>query len=105
MSDAFLLGTFKFYTVKRLPRVGMRSISTLGGSSGKWPNPDISLPSEIHAGSVLAYVTKRIAAITRPRALVVLRFLLNNPPKDGLFLAKLHNPLSYKLLYPFSRDR
>ena len=33
--------------------------------------------SEIRAGSVLAYVTKRIAAITPPRALVVLRFLLN----------------------------
>ena len=27
------------------------------------------------------------------------------PPKDGLFLAKLHNPLSYKYLYPFSRNR
>ena len=33
--------------------------------------------NEIRAGSVLAHVTKRIAAITRPRALVVLRFLLN----------------------------
>ena len=33
--------------------------------------------SEIRGGSVLAYVTKRIAAITPPRALVVLRFLLN----------------------------
>ena len=58
-------------------------------------NPDISLPSEcdilqfekrcearqneIRDGSVLAYVTKRIAATTPPRALVVLRLLLNNP--------------------------
>ena len=33
--------------------------------------------NEIRDGSVLAYVTKRIAAITPPRALVVLRFLLN----------------------------
>ena len=33
--------------------------------------------NEIRAGSVLAHVTKRIAAITPPRALVVLRFLLN----------------------------
>ena len=33
--------------------------------------------NEIRAGSVLAYVTKRIAAITPPRALLVLRFLLN----------------------------
>ena len=31
----------------------------------------------IRDGSVLAHVTKRIAAITPPRALVVLRFLLN----------------------------
>ena len=34
--------------------------------------------NEIRAGSVLAHVTKRIAAITPPRALVVLRFLLNS---------------------------
>ena len=27
------------------------------------------------------------------------------PPKDDLFLAKLHNPLSYIHLYPFSRNR
>ena len=33
--------------------------------------------NEIRDGSVLAHVTKRIAAITSPRALVVLRFLLN----------------------------
>ena len=41
--------------------------------------------SEIRAGSVLAYVTKRIAAITPPRALVVLRFLLNNPQRTVCF--------------------
>ena len=34
--------------------------------------------NEIRDGSVLAHVTKRIAAITPPRVLVVLRFLLNN---------------------------
>ena len=33
--------------------------------------------NEIRDGSVLAHVTKRVAAITPPRALVVLRFLLN----------------------------
>ena len=33
--------------------------------------------NEIRDGSVLAHVTKWIAAITPPRALVVLRFLLN----------------------------
>ena len=33
--------------------------------------------NEIRDGSVLAHVTKRIAAITPPRALVVLRFLLD----------------------------
>ena len=27
------------------------------------------------------------------------------PPKYSLFLAKLHNPLSYIHLYPFSRNR
>ena len=41
--------------------------------------------SEIRGGSVLAYVTKRIAAITPPRALVVLRFLLNNPQRTVCF--------------------
>ena len=34
--------------------------------------------NEIRDGSVLAHVTKRIAAITLPRTLVVLRFLLNS---------------------------
>ena len=34
--------------------------------------------NEIREGSVLAHVTKRITAITPPRALVVLRFLLNS---------------------------
>ena len=41
--------------------------------------------SETRAGSVLAYVTKRITAITPPRALVVLRFLLNNPKIRSVF--------------------
>ena len=41
--------------------------------------------SEIRAGSVLAHVTKRIAAITRPRALVVLRFLLNSTEETDCF--------------------
>ena len=41
--------------------------------------------SEIRAGSVLAYVIKRIAAKTPPRALVVLRFLPNNPQRAFRF--------------------
>ena len=41
--------------------------------------------NEIRDGSVLAHVTKRIAAITPPRALVVLRFLLNNPQRTVCF--------------------
>ena len=41
--------------------------------------------SEIRAGSVLAHVTKRIAAITPPRALVVLRFLLNTTEETHCF--------------------
>ena len=42
--------------------------------------------SEIRDGSVLAHVTKRIAAITPPRALVVLRFLLNTTEETDCFL-------------------
>ena len=34
---------------------------------------------------IRAYVTKRIAVITPPRALVVLRFLLNNPQETVCF--------------------
>ena len=41
--------------------------------------------SEIRAGSVLVHVTKRIAAITPPRALVVLRFLLNTTEETDCF--------------------
>ena len=41
--------------------------------------------NEIRDGSALAYVTKRIAAITPPRALVILRFLLNNPQRTVCF--------------------
>ena len=54
--------------------------------------------SEIRAGSVLAHVTKRIAAITPPRALVVLRFLLNKPQNTLCFRPKLttcSHPNSY----------
>ena len=47
--------------------------------------------SEIRARSVLAYVTKRIAAITPPRALVVLRFLLNTTKATHRFLL---NPIT-----------
>ena len=61
--------------------------------------------SEIRAGSVLAHVTKRVAVITPPRALVVLRFLLNNPPKYALYSAETYNLFSSQLLYPFSRNR
>ena len=54
--------------------------------------------NEIRDGSVLAHVTKRIAAITRPRALVVLRFLLNNPQNTLCIRPKLttrSHPNSY----------
>ena len=53
--------------------------------------------SEIRAGSVLAHVTKRIAAITPPRALVVLRFLLNTSEETDCFL---QNPTT--LFYPIN---
>ena len=54
--------------------------------------------SKIRAGSVLAHVTKRVAAITPPRALVVLRFLLNNPQNTLCIRPKLttcSHPNSY----------
>ena len=41
--------------------------------------------SEIRAGSVLAYVTERTAVITPPRALVVLKFLLNDSQEQAVF--------------------
>ena len=44
--------------------------------------------SKIREGSVLEHVTKRIAVITPHRALVVLRFLLNNPRKTLRFRLK-----------------
>ena len=45
--------------------------------------------NEIRDGSVLAHVIKRVAAITPPRALVVLRFLLNNPQNTLCIRPKL----------------
>ena len=45
--------------------------------------------SKARAGSVLEHVTKRVAAITPPRALVVLRFLLDNPKNTLRFRTKL----------------
>ena len=45
--------------------------------SHKFEKRCVARQNEIRVGSVLAHVTKRIAAITPPRALVVLRFLLN----------------------------
>ena len=45
--------------------------------------------SKTRDGSVLKHVTKRVAAITPPRALVVLRFLLNNPQDTLCFRPKL----------------
>ena len=56
--------------------------------------------SKIRDGSVLAHVTKRVAAITPPRALVVLRFLLNNPQNTLCIRPKLttrSHPNSYTL--------
>ena len=61
--------------------------------------------SEIRDGSVLAYVIERIAVITPPRALVVLRFLLNDSQKTACFLAEFHNSLLSNRLKLFSRNR
>ena len=54
--------------------------------------------SKARAESVLEHVTKRVAAITPPRALVVLRFLLNKPKNTLCFRSKLttcFHPNSY----------
>ena len=54
--------------------------------------------NEIRDGSVLAHVTKRVEAITPPRALVVLRFLLNKPQNTLCIRPKLttrSHPNSY----------
>ena len=50
------------------------------------------------AVSVLEHVTKRVAVITPPRALVVLRFVLNKPKNTLCFRSKLttcFHPNSY----------
>ena len=52
--------------------------SELARMSHKFEKRCETRQNEIRDGSVLAHVTKRIAAITPPRALVVLRFLLNS---------------------------
>ena len=57
--------------------------------------------SEIRDGSVLAYVTKRIAAITPPRALVVLRFLLNTTDETHCFWP---NPITLCYLNNYIRS-
>ena len=57
--------------------------------------------SEIRAGSVLAYVTKRIAVITPPRALVVLRFLLNSTEETDCIWP---NPATHCHLTNYSRS-
>ena len=48
-----------------------------------------------------AYVTKRIAAITPPRALVVLRFLLNTTKETHCFLP---NPITLYYLTNYIRS-
>ena len=57
--------------------------------------------NEIRDESVLAYVTKRIAAITPPRALVVLRFLLNTTKETHCFLP---NPITLYYLTNYIRS-
>ena len=57
--------------------------------------------SKIRAESVLAHVTKRIAAITPPRALVVLRFLLNTSEETRRFSL---NPITLCYLNNYIRS-
>ena len=62
---------------------------TLNRMSHKFEKRCEARQSEIRDGSVLAYVIERIAVITPPRALVVLRFLLKRFPKDSLFFSRI----------------
>ena len=71
--------------ILRVARTQVCKASGLARMSHKFEKRCEVWQSEIRAGSVLAYVTKRIAAITPPRALVVLRFLLNNPQRTVCF--------------------
>ena len=57
--------------------------------------------SEIRAGSVLTHATKRIAAITPPRALVILRFLLNTTEETDCFWP---NPITLCYLTNYIRS-
>ena len=67
-------------------------IISLARMSHKFEKRCEARQSETRAGSVLAHVTKRIAAITPPRALVVLRFLLNNLQNTFCIRPKLTTP-------------
>ena len=57
--------------------------------------------NEIRDGCVLAHVTKRIAAITPPRGLVVLRFLLNTTDETHCILP---NPITSFYLTNYIRS-
>ena len=65
--------------------------SNLTRTSHKFEKRCEARQNEIRDGSVLAHVTKRIAAITPPRALVVLRFLLNTTDETHCIL---QNPIT-----------
>ena len=74
---------------------------TLDRMSHKFEKGCEARQSEIRAGSVLAHVTKRIAAITPPRALVVLRFLLNTTEETDRFRP---NPITLCYLNNYIRS-
>ena len=74
------------------------SITTLARMSHKFEKRCEARQSKARAESVLEHVTKRVAAITPPRALLVLRFLLNKPKNMLCFRSKLttcSHPNSY----------
>ena len=80
------------------PSPEILEISRLTRMSHKFEKRCEARQSKIRDGSVLAHVTKRVAAITPPRALVVLRFLLNNPQNTLCIRPKLttrSHPNSY----------
>ena len=78
----------------KISRLARKSCENFGltRTSHKFEKRCEARQNEIRDGSVLGHVTKRIAVITPPRALVVLRFLLNNPQNTLCIRPKLTTP-------------
>ena len=69
----------------RISRIRLSCKPLLARTSHKFEKRCESSQSKIHAGSLLAHMSKRIIVITPNRALVVLRFLLNTTEETDCF--------------------